>query len=177
MPVTRGNKESLTAAVKKSKTNLTKKNKNLFSYNDTISNADKKNDQELKKIKLSILPDKKDENLQHQTKCQDINIHNHDLSISSQKQNKNITDIDKSVPGFIDPIKLQLMYQDAIQHIENVVQIENDKGIFDSSAALDYDFLKSEVFKKSFQTGFVNQKASKIINKYDTIHLNSKEGK
>ena len=42
MPVTRGNKESLTAAVKKSKTNLTKKNKNFFTYNDTISNADKK---------------------------------------------------------------------------------------------------------------------------------------
>ena len=94
------------------------------------------------------------------------------------KNNTNFfTDIAKNVPGFIDPIKLQLMYQDAIQHIENDVQIENDKGIFDSSAALDYDFLKSEVFKKSFQTGFVNQKASKIINKYDTIHLNSKEGK
>ena len=114
MPVTRGNKESLTAAVKVSKTNLTKKNKNLFSDNDTISNADKKNYQELKKTKLIILPDKKDDNLQHQTKCQDINIHNLDLSISSQKQNKNITDIDKSVPGFIDSTKLQLMYQDAI---------------------------------------------------------------
>ena len=120
-------------------------------------------DQELKKIKLSILPDKKDDNLQQQTKCQDINIHYHDLSINSQKQNKNITDIAKSVPGIIDPIKLQLIYQDAKQHIENVVQIENDKGIFDSSAALDYDFLKSEVFKKSFETGFVNQKQVKSL--------------
>ena len=69
------------------------------------------------------------------------------------------------------------MYQYAIKHIENVVQIEIKKGIFDSSAALDYDFLKSVIFKKSFQKRYVNQKASKIINKYDTIHFKSKEVK
>ena len=63
------------------------------------------------------------------------------------------------------------MFQEALKQLQHIVANENTNGVFESSVALEYDFLKSELTQKLFHSCTVSQKAMEMttINNLEII--------
>ena len=66
------------------------------------------------------------------------------------------------------------LFQEALKQLRHIVANENTNGVYESSVALEYDFLKSELTQKLFHSCTVSQKAMEILIKYSK-NLNLKK--